>query len=135
MAISYKQAIKEAKERAKQQPPPLTAKGNKYSAKRVQYQGIWFDSIHERNQYIILRDKQRRGEISDLQLQVPIWLEGRDGPLLTRTGQQMRLTVDFVYVDTASGETLYVDAKGKITRDYEVRKAVAEAMGYAIIEV
>ena len=114
MAISYKQAIKEAKERAKQQPPPLTAKGNKYSAKRVQYQGIWFDSIHERNQYIILRDKQRRGEISDLQLQVPIWLEGRDGPLLTRTGQQMRLTVDFVYVDTASGETLYVDAKGKI---------------------
>ncbi len=77
----------------------------------------------------------RAGEITDLRRQVPLLLEGHAGPLLTRTGRRMRLTVDFTYTDMNTGLTIYEDAKGFATRDYEVRRAVAAAQGIEVIEV
>ena len=108
---------------------------NKYSARRTVVDGKSFDSAHEAKRYSELKVMERAGHISNLELQVPIFLEGREGPMLTETGRPMRLTVDFRYLDESTGLTVWEDAKGKKTRDYLVRKSAAEAQGFKIIEV
>jgi len=113
----------------------LTGRKNKYSAQRTTLDGITFDSKKEARRWAELCLLQKAGEIADLIRQVPITLEGRQGPLLTRTGRRMRITVDFAYTDLVSGLTVYEDAKGVPTRDYEVRRAVAAAQGVEVIEV
>ncbi len=42
---------------------------NKFGAKRVFLDGRWFDSKHEADRYLILMDKQKRGEIYGLECQ------------------------------------------------------------------
>ena len=108
---------------------------NKYGAIKTTVDGITFDSKREAERWCELRLLERAGEIRNLRRQVVIPLEGRDGPLKTRKGQQMRLTVDFTYEDRRLGwAVVYEDAKGSPTRDYEVRRAVAQAMGIEVIE-
>jgi len=108
---------------------------NKFGAIPTTVDGIRFDSMREARRWGELRMMERAGEIRNLRRQVPIHLEGRDAPLRTRTGRKMKLTVDFVYEDKRAGwATVYEDSKGAVTRDYEVRRAVAQAMGLEIIE-
>lgn len=107
---------------------------NKFRAKPTLVDGIRFDSRKEARRYQELRLLERAGEIKDLKLQEAIFLQGQKGPLLTRTGRKMRLTVDFFYTCAATGDPVYEDTKGVRTKDYEVRKAVVEAMGYKIKE-
>jgi hypothetical protein len=108
---------------------------SKYRAKPQTIDGHRFPSKKEATRYQELMILQRAGEIRNLRLQVPIMLQGRDAPLRSRSGRPMRLTVDFVYEDKRlNWATVYEDCKGVPTRDYEVRKAVAEAMGYEIKE-
>ena len=109
-------------------------KSNKFSAQRIDADGISFDSKKEARRWGELKFLERAGEIIELRRQVVVPLEGRDGPLLARKGRQMRLTVDFGYVEVATGLTVYEDSKGAITRDYEVRRAVAAAQGIMVIE-
>lgn len=45
---------------------------SKYGNKKVEYDGIFFDSIKEKNRYIMLFQAQKDGRISDLKLQ-PRW--------------------------------------------------------------
>lgn len=108
---------------------------NKYGAKKVTLDGIKFDSIKEMRRYADLTLLERAGEISGLERQVKLELHGRDGPLLTRTGRKMKITVDFRYTDNRTGLTVWEDAKGYATRDYEVRRAVAAAQGVNVTEV
>ena len=108
---------------------------NKYGAEETWVHGRRFASRREARRYCELLLLQQAGEIADLECQVPILLEGKDGPLVTRSGRRMRLTVDFSYTDRETGATVYEDAKGKPTRDYEVRRAVAAAQGIKIREV
>lgn len=110
-------------------------KRQKYGAQRTEVNGISFDSKKEAHRYLELLTLERAGRIADLQRQVAIELEGRDGPLLTRTGRMMKITVDFCYRDLETGLTVYEDAKGMPTRDYEVRRAVALAQGIKVTEV
>lgn len=110
-------------------------KRNKYGAKPETIDGHRFPSKKEANRYRELMLMQRAGEIRNLELQVPIMLQGQLAPIKTKTGRPMRLTVDFSYEDKRLGwATVYEDSKGMATRDYDVRKAVAEAMGYTITE-
>jgi hypothetical protein len=112
------------------------AKPTKYRAKAVVIDGHRFPSLKEAERYRQLLLLQRTGEIRNLELQVPIMLEGQSGPVRSAKGRQMRLTVDFAYEDKRLGWALvYEEAKGMATRDYVVRKAVAEAMGLTIREV
>ncbi len=108
---------------------------NKFGAIPTVVDGIRFPSVREARRWSELRLLEMSGEIRNLKRQVKIDLQGRDGPLKTRTGRQMRLTVDFVYEDKRLGwAVVYEDAKGKPTRDYEVRRAVAQAMGIEVVE-
>lgn len=117
--------------RAMQEQP----KNQKYSAQRITVDGITFDSKREAKRWAELKLLETAGDICELRRQVVVPLEGRDGPLLARKGRQMRITVDFGYVEVATGITIYEDAKGIPTRDYEVRRAVAAAQGVEVREV
>ncbi|MFB9149545.1 DUF1064 domain-containing protein [Roseovarius ramblicola] len=108
---------------------------NKYGAEPVEVDGIRFDSKREARRWQDLRLREQAGEIEDLQRQVVLILHGKDDVLRTRSGRPMRITVDFSYFETATGIRVYEDAKGKPTRDYEVRRAVAAAQGVEVVEV
>ena len=105
---------------------------NKYGAKKTVVGDIKFDSKKEANRWIELQLLERAGEISDLRRQVKVELMGQYRPLLTRTGRKMRMTFDFAY--TENGVEVLEDTKGMPTRDYEVRVAVARAMGLEVRE-
>ena len=45
-------------------------KGNKYGNKKVEYDGLKFDSKKEKDRYIFLKAQEMLGNIQDLQLQV-----------------------------------------------------------------
>lgn len=108
---------------------------NKFGAIATTVDGIRFDSLKEARRWGELRLLERAGEIRGLERQVKISLMGRDGPLKTRTGRQMKITVDFAYEDRRLGwAKVYEDSKGMPTRDYEVRRAVVQAMGMEIRE-
>ena len=49
---------------------PLEVKQNKYRNVKVEYMGIKFDSIKERDYYWYLLDRQSKGEIKELRRQV-----------------------------------------------------------------
>lgn len=106
---------------------------NKYGAKPTQIGDITFDSKLEAQRWCELQLLERGREILDLRRQVAIELLGQFRPLFTRTGRKMKLTFDFAYIE--DGVQIYEDAKGMPTRDYEVRVAVARAMGLEIREV
>jgi len=110
-------------------------KAQKYGAQRTTVDGITFDSKKEAKRWGELKLLEQAGEIIELRRQVVVPLVGRDGPLWARKGRQMRITVDFGYVEVATGLTVYEDAKGLPTRDYEVRRAVAAAQGVEVVEV
>ena len=103
------------------------ASRNKYGAKKTQVGEVTFDSKKEAQRYMELQLLERAGEISNLRRQVKIDLMGQHRPLYTRTGRKMRLTIDYAYVE--DGVEVLEDSKGVWTRDFEVRYAVAVAMG------
>ena len=99
----------------------------KYGAKKTQVGEVTFDSKKEAQRFMELQLLERAGEISNLRRQVKIDLMGQHRPLYTRTGRKMRLTIDYAYFE--DGVEVLEDSKGVWTRDFEVRYAVAIAMG------
>lgn len=108
---------------------------NKFGAIATTVDGIRFDSMREARRWAELRLLERAGEIRNLRRQVKIPLIGQSAPLKTRTGRAMKITVDFAYEDRRLGWVeVFEDSKGMPTRDYEVRRAVVQAMGLEIRE-
>ena len=108
---------------------------SKYGNQKVTVLGEEFDSKREADRWLLLRDRQRAGEISDLRRQVKIPLDGRDGPLRTSTGRVMCYIADFAYLNLDNGLMVYEDAKGFATPEYKVKAAVVRAMGLDLEEV
>jgi hypothetical protein len=106
----------------------------KYGNEKITVQGIKFDSKREANRWLVLRDMQKRGEITDLRRQVSFGLVVAGVPILTRNGGVMRYIADFTY-DIPSGERVIEDAKGFRTKDYEIKAAIMRAMGFVVKEV
>ena len=106
---------------------------HKYRAKPTTVDGIKFPSKKEATRWQQLQFLEKAGEIRNLKRQVAIPLIGQTAPLKTATGRAMRLTVDFSYEDKRLGwATVLEDSKGMVTKDFAVRRAVAEAMGLKI---
>ncbi|MEM7797765.1 MAG: DUF1064 domain-containing protein [Chloroflexota bacterium] len=103
--------------------------------RRVKYQGQWFDSKHERDQFIILADREKRGEIRGLRRQVAFMLLGKDGPILTPTGRPMEYRADFTFWDVLEARERVLDAKGHPTDTYLIKKAILAAQGVLVEEV
>lgn len=98
--------------------------------------GIRFDSKREASRWRELCMLQLAGDISELERQVKVPLEGADGPILTDGGNQQRSYVaDFRYFDRKLGVWVYEDAKGHPTDIYKLKRAIVAAMGIEIVEV
>ena len=88
---------------------------NKYHAKRCEFNGLKFDSKHERDRYIELVLLEKSKAIQDLKCQVSF-------PLIPRSkyGREIRYVADFTYYE--NGELVVEDAKSSITKANGVYK-------------
>ena len=105
---------------------------SKYKAKKTVVDNICFDSKKEANRYLYLRDAQKRGDISNLQMQVKYVLipaqyeEAREGKragkikgrLLER---ECSYRADFQYIDK-DGNLVVEDVKGVKLPAYKIKK-------------
>lgn len=109
---------------------PLNRKrGNKYKAKPVEVDGIWFASTAEAKRYRELKLSERAGTITDLELQprFPIVVSG------IAVGEYR---ADFAYRAVPAAERVIEDVKGMRTPVYRLKKRLVEALyGIKIIEV
>lgn len=96
--------------------------------------GIRFDSKREARRWQELRLLEIAGYIRDLQRQVPIELEGKNGPILTPKGKISRYVADFTYFDVGLGIDVIEDAKGHQTDTYKMKRAILAAMGLEVKE-
>jgi hypothetical protein len=111
-------------------PPEFWKKRHKYGAERSGGRA----SKKEHRREGELRMLERGGEIQGLRCQVKVPLYGRDGPILTPTGQHACWVADFVYADVRTGEIVYEDAKGFQTPEYKLKRAILAAQGIKITE-
>ena len=119
----------------------------KYGNKPVVIDGINFDSKKEGYFYLALKDKEKKGEISNLRMQVPyeiipavyekqiIHLKTKDKEVEKCVQKAVHYIADFVYTD-ADGAERVIDTKGFKTKDYILKKKMMRAFnGITIIEV
>lgn len=101
---------------------------NKYHARAVWLDGIWFPSQKEAHRYLELKLLERAGEIQDLRLQVPFVLLPK-----SKYGRPVKYIADFVY--TENGRQVVEDAKGYRTDLYKLkRRLMEELLGIEIKE-
>ena len=104
-------------------------KQNKYKNDKCEYNGKKFDSKKERNYYILLLDRERDGEIRDLQTQVTFELQPSFKDSNGKTIRAIKYIADFVYYDTATGKRHIVDVKGSelmITEVFKIKQKMFE---------
>lgn len=117
-------------------------KANKYGAKPTFVDGKRFDSKREAARYRVLKERQDRGEISNLELQPSFKLKSGDRPILLKSkgypnGRQATYFADFAYWCPVQEKRIIEDAKGMKTDVYKLKKAIVEAQfpGVKIVEV
>lgn len=106
---------------------------NKYGARRVQVDGLWFDSVKESARYQTLKVLRDTGAIDELELQPVFPLHVME---IWRSGLEIRIAsvgvfrADFRYRDLRTGEIRIEDVKSPYTRTeaYNLRKRIAEAV-------
>lgn len=91
------------------------SKRSKYGNEKTEIFGELFDSKREAEDYKVLLLRQKAGEIGLIRRQVKYELNpGGTHSLIYRA--------DFVYIETATGETIVQDSKGMITREYKKKR-------------
>jgi len=102
---------------------------SKYSNKIVTIDGIKFRSIREGNRYKLLKELEKRGEITNLVLQ-PKFVLVEDKSI----GFKLTYVADFQY--TIQGVNVVEDVKGVKTNVYkQKKKLMLKKYGIAIKEV
>ncbi len=123
---------------------------NKYLNRKTEIDGIVFDSRKEAKYYLVLRQLEKDGKISNLRLQVPyeiipavyktevVHLKTKDKEIRKCVQKAAHYVADFVY-DLPSGKEIVVDVKSEITRknaEYRLKKKMMLAFnGIEIQEV
>lgn len=108
---------------------------NKFSNDKVEHNGMKFDSRAEFEYYLLLEYKQKRGEIRDLQRQVPFTLQPSFKDSNGKTVREIKYIADFVYYDTDTGIRHIVDVKGMKTEVYKIKAKIMAYQGNEIEEV
>ena len=96
---------------------------SKYHNKKVNYNGITFDSIKEKNRYIELKLLEKAGLIKDLKLQYEFELQ----PAFTLKNKKIRkisYIADFYYFDNKLNDYVVEDTKGMRTEIYKIKKKI-----------
>lgn len=108
-------------------------KKSKYKNHKTIIDGIKFDSQKESNRYLLLKDKIKHNEISDLRLQVKFELQP-SYVINGRTIRAINYIADFVYNE--SGKDIIEDTKGFRTEVYKLKKKMFEyKYGFEIREI
>ena len=103
----------------------ITVKENKYKNKQTMYKGIKFDSIKEKEHYMLLEYYQKNGRIKDLKRQVPFELIPKF-EINGITRRKMTYKADFTYITTNDDKLHVVDVKGFKTDVYKLKKKLFE---------
>lgn len=112
----------------------ITTKQNKYKNKKVEYDGIKFDSQKEKSWYIKYKLMEQAGEIHDLKMQVPFTLI-ETFKLKDKTYRKTIYKADFTFIDK-EGKYHVIDVKGVKTDVYKLKKKLmAWKYGIEIEEV
>ena len=100
---------------------------SKYNARKVEIDGITFDSLKEAARYKELKLLERTGEIADLELQPKFVLldsfyyEGKKE-------REISYVADFKYYDKAKARTVVEDVKGFKTDVYKIKRKLFLSM-------
>jgi hypothetical protein len=97
-------------------------------------ESLKFDSVKERDYYLIFKFKQKRGEISDLRRQVPYEIQPAFTDISGVEHKPITYLADFVYKDSENVEHI-VDVKGFKTDVYKLKKKLLAYRGIIIEEV
>ena len=122
---------------------------NKYGNKKVEFQGVLFDSKKEMQRYLILLEAQRNGVISDLQRQVkfeliPAITEEYIEHLKTKDkvkNRTIQLAVNYIcdFTYKKDGEFIIEDVKASksmLTKEYLLKKKLLFAIhGLCVREI
>lgn len=104
-----------------------------------------FDSKFEWEYWLELKEREKRGEISDLKRQVSFELLPRQSAMVEvqlKTKTKLKevfyehpvyYIADFVY--TENGEQVIADTKGAKTADYVIKRKLMRLQGHPITEV
>ena len=115
-------------------------KESKYHNRKADYRDpktgetITFDSEKERDYYLLLKDRERRGEIYDLQRQVAIEIQKAFTDARGNYYRSITYKADFVYLDNNTIRH-YIDVKGFKTEVYKLKKKLLAYKGIIIEEV
>ena len=99
---------------------------SKYHAKRIEIDGIKFDSMKEGNRYCELKLLEKAKAIKSLVLQPKFVLQP---PFTNADGQKERAITyiaDFMYYDNELGQVVVEDVKGVRTDVYKLKKKMFE---------
>ena len=136
----YRSFIKRQKKNSKAASIPEPPRPSKYHNKKSTYydpdlnESLAFDSLKELDYYFILKDRLKRGEITDLRRQVSIIIQ----PAFDFNGKRIReitYRADFMYIDKKDGLPHIIDVKGMRTDVYKLKKKLLLYQGYEIEEV
>ena len=118
-------------------------KESKYRNEKVEYDGMTFDSKRERDRYIVLKDAERQGIISDLVCQpkftlLPAQYHEETVQLKTKVKTVRKCdflattyTGDFQY--TKDGNVVVEDVKGMLTPEYRLKEKMMAYFHHIII--
>lgn len=121
----------------------IPKKGNKYKNEKVEFDGIKFDSKRERDRYMVLKDAERRGVISELKCQpkftlIPAQYHEEAKQLKTKVKMVKKCdflaityTGDFQYVK--DGNVVVEDVKGMVTPEYKLKEKMMAYFHHIII--
>lgn len=109
---------------------------NKYGNRKIECNGMKFDSLKEYRRWGALRLLEEEGEILNLRRQVKFVLipaQRIDGKVVER---ECSYYADFVYTDRITNQTICEDVKGVRTKDYIIkRKLMLQKYGIRIKEI
>lgn len=103
-------------------PAPAEVKRSKYGAKPCTVMGVEFASKLEAGRYLVLLDRQKRGEIMELQVHPRFDFVVNGTPLLMANGQVAHYTADFGFRE--GGRIIVEEDKGFVVRDWPLRRAL-----------
>jgi len=102
---------------------------NKYGAESSWIDGIRFASKAEAKYYLMLKYRERLGEVTDVRLQEPFTVLGPKGQVVTT------YRADFCFWDASEGRQRVIDVKGVQTPLFKLKKRVVEAFLGITIEL
>ena len=95
---------------------------NKYHNKKCEYNGIKFDSIKEKDWYMVLLNYKRNGRIKELELQKKFILQESFTDNQGNKQRAITYIADFFYYDTKLKCYIAEDVKSEATRNDKVYK-------------